>query len=333
MLKFNLIFFLGLLFGLNAKGQIQNGDFEDFSSCPTNFSQPGDYQLNFCIDWYIPTTDATSDYFNRCSIGTSISVPANVFGYQEPYSGDAYVGLGANLYTWNSLSQCVDGSYTAYYREYIQQEINLLEKDSVYYANFYISLADTVGGYAVKNIGLKFSENNMQSSCFRPIVATPDILSPDFVTDKQNWVKVEGYYKANGTEKFVTIGNFRDTLEFHLDTLCTRPNTDWQDGSGQAYYYIDGISIQKVPVPEMPNVFTPNQDGTNDFIDFSKYCISNECHVTVLNRWGNVVFDSNDGSFIWNGQIQNEVLSDGVYFYVLETNSITKQGFVYLNKS
>jgi OmpA-OmpF porin, OOP family len=329
------VFYISLFLCFASYAQenlIYNGDFEDFSSCPTWFSTPGDYQLNYCENWYIPT-EGTSDYYNSCSISSAVSVPSNITGYQEAYSGNAYTGIWANEIFFGALFSCMDGSKTGYGREYIQQELDIpLNFDSVYYVSFFISLADSSGGYAVKNIGLKFSENNMQSSCFRPIVATPDILSPDFVTDKQNWVKVEGYYKANGTEKFVTIGNFRDTLEFHLDTLCTRPNTDWQDGSGQAYYYIDGISIQKVPVPEMPNVFTPNQDGTNDFIDFSKYCISNECHVTVLNRWGNVVFDSNDGSFIWNGQIQNEVLSDGVYFYVLETNSITKQGFVYLNK-
>lgn len=332
MLKFNLIIFLCSLFGLNVKGQILNGDFEVYSSCPTGFSTPFDNQLNHCEDWYFPT-DGTSDYFNTCAISTPVSIPSNFAGFQETYSGNGYTGIWANESFFGALFDCSNGSKTSYSREYIQQELDIpLSIDSIYHVSFFISLADSLGGYAVKNIGLKFSEENLQSSCFRPIVSIPDILSPDFVTDKQNWVKVEGYYQANGNEKFVTIGNFRDTLEFHSDTLCTRPNTDWQDGSGQAYYYIDGISIQKVPVPEMPNVFTPNEDGTNDVIDFSKYCFSDECHVTVLNRWGNIVFDSNNGSFIWNGQINGIDLSDGVYFYVLQTKSITKQGFINLNK-
>lgn len=332
MLKFILILLLCLLFGLSVHGQIQNGDFEDYSSCPTGFSTPFDNQLNHCEDWYSPT-DGTSDYFNTCAIFTPVSIPSNFAGFQETFSGNGYTGIWANESFFGALFDCSNGSKTSYSREYIQQELDIpLLIDSIYHVSFFISLADSLGGYAVKNIGLKFSEENLQSSCFRPIVVTPDILSPDFVTDKLNWVKVEGYYKANGTEKYVTIGNFRDTLEFHLDTLCTRPNTDWQDGSGQAYYYIDGISIKKVPIPEMTNVFTPNGDGNNDIIDFSKYCITSDCHITVLNRWGNIVFDSNDGNFIWNGQIHDEVLSDGVYFYVLKTKSITKQGFIYLNK-
>ncbi len=332
MLKFNLIPLLCLLFGLNVQGQIQNGDFELYSSCPTGFSTPWDFQLNYCTDWYIPT-DGTSDYFNTCAISTNVFIPNNFAGFQEAFSGNGYTGIWANESFFGALFDCSNGSKTSYSREYIQQKLDIpLTVDSIYYVTFFISLADSLGGYAVKNIGLKFSEENMQASCFRPIVATPDILSPDFVTDMQNWVKVEGYYQANGNEKFITIGNFRDTIEFHSDTLCTKPNTDWQDGSGQSYYYIDGISIQKVPMPEMPNVFTPNDDGINDIIDFSKYCLSEECHVTVLNRWGNVVFDSNEGSFIWTGLSDAEYLSDGVYFYLLETKSITKQGFIYLNK-
>jgi len=334
VLKFNLILLHCLLFGLNAIGQIQNGDFEEYSSCPTNFSTPGDYQLNYCENWYIPT-EGTSDYYNSCSISATVSVPSNIAGYQEAYSGNGYAGIWANEVFFGALFSCMDGSKTGYGREYIQQQlIASMNVDSIYYVSFYISLADSSGGYAVKNIGLKFSENNMQSNCFRPIVVTPDILSPDFVTDKQNWVKVEGYYKANGTEKFVTIGNFRDTLEFHLDTLCTRPNTDWQDGSGQAYYYIDGVSIQKTPIPVIPNVFTPNGDGINDVIDFSIYCLSKaqDCKIVVLNRWGNVVFDSSSGNFVWDGMHKNERLTEGVYFYLLETKGITKQGFIYLNK-
>lgn len=324
MLRFNLILLLCLLFGLNVKSQILNGDFELYSSCPTWFSTPGDYQLNYCENWYIPT-EGTSDYYNSCSISSTVSVPSNIAGYQEAYSGNAYTGIWANEIFFGALFGCMDGTKTGYGREYIQQELEIpLTVDSVYYVSFFISLADSSGGYAVKNIGLKFSEENLQSSCFRPIVAIPDILSPDFVTDKQNWVKVEGYYKANGTEKFVTIGNFRDTLEFNSDTLCTRPNTDWQDGSGQSYYYIDGISIQKVPLPEMPNVFTPNGDGVNDFWKLPFSGGNSEKQVFILNRWGNLITQGSLNGFYWDGKDANgNAVSDGVYFYKVSDTNIS----------
>ncbi|TNF48452.1 MAG: gliding motility-associated C-terminal domain-containing protein [Bacteroidetes bacterium] len=334
MPKSKLILLLCFLFNLTLHGQILNGDFEEYSNCPTAASTPGDYQLNNCNNWYIPTKDATSDYFNSCSISTDVNVPSNVFGFQEPYSGEAYIGIGANLYSWGVLNQCFNGSYTTYYREYVQQAINGLEKDSVYRINFFISLADSVGGYAVKNIGLKFSGENLHAECFRPIVATPDIVSPDFVIESKDWVKVEGYYIAEGNEKYVTIGNFRDTLEFHLDTICTKPNTGWQDGTGQSYYYIDGVTIQKVSIPELPNIITPNNDGNNDAIDFSNYCITNEneCSVVIINRWGNKVFDSDENGFLWSGKINNEDLHEGVYFYFFKIKNITKQGFISLIK-
>ena len=98
MQKLNLILLLCLLFSLNLKSQILNGDFEEYSSCPTGFSTPFDNQLNHCENWYFPT-DGTSDYFNTCAMPCSLpmdcwGIPANYFGYQWPFEGNAYAGVG-----------------------------------------------------------------------------------------------------------------------------------------------------------------------------------------------------------------------------------------------
>jgi gliding motility-associated-like protein len=66
---------------------------------------------------------------------------------------------------------------------------------------------------------------------------------------------------------------------------------------------------------EIPNVFTPNGDGFNDY-----FMIRNPNQVSytldVFNRWGNLVFQGNQNYF-WNGTFNGESAPAGVYFYVL----------------
>jgi gliding motility-associated-like protein len=66
---------------------------------------------------------------------------------------------------------------------------------------------------------------------------------------------------------------------------------------------------------EPTNVFSPNGDGKNDYYEFKLLNIV-ELDLTILNRWGQVVYESNDVNATWDGKSQNGVdVIDGVYFY------------------
>lgn len=87
---------------------------------------------------------------------------------------------------------------------------------------------------------------------------------------------------------------------------------------------------------DMPNVFTPNGDGTNDvFTINSVNAVSLE--MVILNRWGNVVFESNEVGAAWNGKVQNvgAECTDGTYFYKFKIKGedgveVEEHGFVHL---
>lgn len=67
---------------------------------------------------------------------------------------------------------------------------------------------------------------------------------------------------------------------------------------------------------DLPNVFTPNGDNLNDvFTINAQNAVSIE--VLIMNRWGNVVFESNDVNFGWNGKVNNDgrECTEGTYFY------------------
>ena len=88
-----------------------------------------------------------------------------------------------------------------------------------------------------------------------------------------------------------------------------------------------------------PNVFTPNGDGENDMYKLINPENIAELNVIILNRWGNVVFESNDINFNWNGRVKNTGADcdDGTYFYKAQLRGLnekekTEQGFIHLNK-
>lgn len=68
----------------------------------------------------------------------------------------------------------------------------------------------------------------------------------------------------------------------------------------------------------LPNVFSPNNDGIND--TFSNL-VNNAATIAleILNRWGAVVFQTDDAAAAWDGKDQNtnEDCLEGVYFYKL----------------
>jgi gliding motility-associated-like protein len=73
----------------------------------------------------------------------------------------------------------------------------------------------------------------------------------------------------------------------------------------------ESFDFQKVTVLEdhklyIPNSFTPNGDGNNDFFYIQGKKIDTESyHLTIYDRWGQVVFDSTNLYERWNGSNNN----------------------------
>lgn len=81
---------------------------------------------------------------------------------------------------------------------------------------------------------------------------------------------------------------------------------------------------------QVPNVFTPNGDGSNDV--FAIKNLPSHTEVIILNRWGNQVFKASNYQNNWDGKDQSgKTLSEGVYGYVYTLqNGIMAHGFVQL---
>jgi len=125
----------------------------------------------------------------------------------------------------------------------------------------------------------------------------------------------------NSKEKFDGT-NALDPCEFKLISRTVSPSEAWRnedcDGDGLSNE-LDGVDdcdndgIPNFLDPDtcnidilMPNVFTPNGDGINDVIKPFLLGIEKFVCFKVYNRWGNIIFETQDRDKGWNGEYRTQ---------------------------
>lgn len=95
------------------------------------------------------------------------------------------------------------------------------------------------------------------------------------------------------------------------------------------------IKIYKGPEIYVPGAFTPNGDGTNDFLKAIPVGISNVEYFMIYNRYGQLIFRTNDYSKGWDGRINGKDQDTGNYVWMAAAidfrgNKIFRKGTVLL---
>lgn len=117
-----------------------------------------------------------------------------------------------------------------------------------------------------------------------------------------NWSSNQGYFSHDTSFTFYPQENLIYTL--HVTDSC---------GSQAKDFTIDGS--YDCP-PYLPNIITPNNNSVNDFLLFPNLKHFGEVNIWIFNRWGEIVFQMKG----YNNSFNANNLSDGVYFYVIETS-------------
>lgn len=76
------------------------------------------------------------------------------------------------------------------------------------------------------------------------------------------------------------------------------------------------VTVLKEDYFYIPSAFTPNNDGTNDVFKPTINSIS-EYSMQVFNRWGQLIFQTNNTLEGWNGRFHNTAQPNGVYVYII----------------
>jgi gliding motility-associated-like protein len=112
----------------------------------------------------------------------------------------------------------------------------------------------------------------------------------------------------------------------------------WQDGAQTVSYIVDTPGVYSVSVLNQcervidqivieecevctvyaPNAFSPNDDGFNDkFLPLSD-CLLDQFTMRIFNRWGALVYETNNPAAGWDGRFKNKNLEPGVYVWQME---------------
>lgn len=243
----------------------------------------------------------------------------------------------------------IGGSYTqiAVTNNQTYTDVNLINGQT------YCYYVKSVGYYSSPSI-ISPIENLSQEVCDSPVDRTPPCppvlniegdclegINKLFWNNPNNYcaddvTRYNIYYtpvEGDSMELIATIGSELDTIFYHNN-----------NGSVAGCYFVTSLdSIQynnesdssnivcfdNCPNYWLPNVFTPNNDGKNEyFVPLTPYRYVESIELIVFNRWGQEVFTSTDPAINWNGihKDSGEPVPSGVYYYVCTVNTIRLSG-------
>jgi len=135
-----------------------------------------------------------------------------------------------------------------------------------------------------------------------------------------------------GTDSVFCLGQI-----ITLNALTPGASYLWQDGSNSSFFDVTVGGTYSVDVTlnncfatetidlsamdcdvtialDIPNVFTPNNDGSNDVFIIRNSTGIASMTTTIYNRWGKQIFETNNLLIEWDGKDA----ADGTYFWTID---------------
>lgn len=180
-------------------------------------------------------------------------------------------------------------------------------------------------------------------------------------TNMKNYVSWTPYIGFNGSIiRYNLYRGFDGVYDFTPLAVLSTNHLNYEDDlinyfdlSGKICYYVEAVESMNIyalseisrsnetcsvyePLIYIPNAFTP--DGVNPiFKPIVSLINPNSYQLSILSRWGDVIFETNDINEGWDGKItlSDQKAATGLYMYVLRIKNgdgeeITKRGHVSL---
>ncbi len=124
------------------------------------------------------------------------------------------------------------------------------------------------------------------------------------------------------TNNFPTIGSYLwNTGETTNSILVNEPNHYWLQVSNGNCATTDSVWVKNDCYINIPNSFSPNGDGMNDYFIPREILSSGllQFKMSIYNRWGEKIYitDKIDGRG-WDGKYNNKTQELGVYIYIID---------------
>lgn len=131
-----------------------------------------------------------------------------------------------------------------------------------------------------------------------------------YLPGKSGWTKIETFADAQPN---IDLANGLDNY-----TQCYRIKAIQSNSSGQdTFSWSNEVCFDFDPVVWIPNAFSVNGDGLNDDFRVTIGSIKS-IEISVFNRWGELLYRSNDPNEGWDGTYKNENCQMDVYMYLVK---------------
>ncbi len=236
-----------------------------------------------------------------------------------------------------SLNLFTASGITTYYEWDVPNNFEIITGEN---SDSLIVQLDSTGGY-INLVALSASGKCAESADSFQVVVTPApeaglIVDTNNVyaryriqfTDNSQGSPVEWFWNFGDGETSTspTPKHGFDDVGSYIVQMFVKDDFGCIDSTSTVIHIIEGISI--------PNVFTPNGDGSNDIFIIANSGIG-AYHIQIFNRWGQLVFETTAPEISWDGYTNAGLeVPEGTYFYVLEAASdvrdYTTKGFLTL---
>jgi len=207
---------------------VPNSGFEEIARTYCRWNQNGRKYMEDIDAWDSPT-ETTPDILSMRAKSSCWSNPRkHSHGKQSPRSGDNMAGIK----TYGK------GGTETFWHEYLTVKLDSsLQPGIKYYAEFY-ALRSVRSELGSNNIGLAVSDSAIATRDRMPLFLNPVINAGDVVKSRWNfWKKISGVFEVNEEKNYIIIGNFYHDNKTEI--------TEFPEGEGGAYYYIDDVSVKR----------------------------------------------------------------------------------------
>lgn len=168
-------------------------------------------------------------------------------------------------------------------------------------------------------------------AAFTPLPPVTTLLNPtiNFINQSNGanaWLWSFGDVNHGNSTSYHTNYTYSDTGKFEVTLIVYN-----EFGCSDTAKYT--ITIEADYVIYIPNSFTPNNDGLNDVFIATGTGIKNEdFEFYIFDRWGNLIFQSQNASEGWNGKANNgnEIAQEDTYVWLIKTKDLSGQKHRYV---
>lgn len=279
---------------------------------------------------------------NTMTVGTS-PLATSVFLHAVP--SDRRVGLNWSAQTpWNNYLYRIyrkDPSATSFSVVGTTTLTSYVDSVNVVNKAQYCYKVQSEGQYSDLTIP-KPLINNSQEECAMPIDLTPP-CTPTLSIDancltgfvKVSWTNVVQlcsddvtsyllFYKPTVDAEYQLVDELDSNTDSYtydgLSLISGCYAIQARDSNGNYSQRSPDFCLDNCPVFELPNIFSPNGDNANDVFKAIKVRQIKEIDLHVFDRWGNLVYETKDPYFQWNGisRQSKQLVSEGTFFYTCD---------------